>query len=804
MDLRMSETQASTESKVFKEEFLQVIFKGLHKKPLEQEHIAVCPTRRSTQLSSEQRLTSQNFFCVSTVNGETVTKVNQTTGEEYTYPGRTRKNLVAAYCFVLDDIGTKAKAPEVVPHWVIETSPGNEQWGYIIHDEDMSHLPTLEFYEACISALISAGYSDPGAIGAYRIMRLPGSRKEAGGHKAICTQWRPDMDRYDLDALMKALRIEPLFSERKAAAQIANEEDTDMSFAKWVAGLTGEYMFLGTMSRQVRDLLLILKDIPSDVEYSDWLKIGMALKTLPNEQFGYRVFYKWSAQGQKFNPDEWPDKWESFTKGDTSRDVGLTTIFYIGKKLGIDPPTVDLPEASELFREMNNRAMFVSEGKGSRVVVLPGLLDKMVTPDIKWEWHSLHNFRDDFGTLRTMPIDPTDPPQGKVPQRWIDHSYRRRYSGVQLAAPPNEPNANQLNLWQGFAVEAADGPIPLFLKHITEVLGAESEECGEYLMRFFAWAIQNPGSVPGVMLVLKGGRGVGKSMVSDAFRTIFGAHGVLIDHDDGLTGRFNKQLEGALWVSLEEAGWAGDKKGQGKLKSLITSKTVMIEPKGVDPYQVANGAKFLLTTNHDWAVPAAGDERRFAVFEVGDQYKQDRKYFGPLRQEIKKGLGDILGHFLSYKLPDGWHPGDHIPQTLALESQQDQSAVVSESYVRAFLAAELAKADPFHDRLRMDQRLHADPYGEGLIKRDEEVPVVSENDRAVYWIPQSWLNHEVQEFVRRTNHYVTLTPHMVTKQMKHLLPEIGKPRQIRGEVVRGWRLPKAETVREFLGIAEDE
>jgi len=104
----------------------------------------------------------------------------------------------------------------------------------------------------------------------------------------------------------------------------------------------------------------------------------------------------------------------------------------------------------------------------------------------------------------------------------------------------------------------------------------------------------------------------------------------------------------------------------------------------------------------------------------------------------------------------------------------------------------------------MDQRLHADPYGEGLIKRDEEVPVVSENDRAVYWIPQSWLNHEVQEFVRRTNHYVTLTPHMVTKQMKHLLPEIGKPRQIRGEVVRGWRLPKAETVREFLGIAEDE
>ena len=32
---------------------------------------------------------------------------------------------------MLDDIGTKSKVPPLEPTWKIETSPGNQQWGYI-------------------------------------------------------------------------------------------------------------------------------------------------------------------------------------------------------------------------------------------------------------------------------------------------------------------------------------------------------------------------------------------------------------------------------------------------------------------------------------------------------------------------------------------------------------------------------------------------------------------------------------------------------------------------------------------------
>ena len=210
-----------TENKVHKDDFLNTIFLNLHDKPKDTEHVCTCPAANVNNLSSTlQHLRNENFFCVSTINGGLSSKVNQDTGEVYEYTGRKREHLVGAYCIVLDDVGTKSKAPDVMPHWVMETSPGNEQWGYMLEPEDMTHEKTREYYEACVSALAEAGYSDPGAHGAGRVMRLPGSRKERGGHKAACTQWRPEMQRYDLGELMEKLSLEPLYNKRRAQARI--------------------------------------------------------------------------------------------------------------------------------------------------------------------------------------------------------------------------------------------------------------------------------------------------------------------------------------------------------------------------------------------------------------------------------------------------------------------------------------------------------------------------------------------------------------------------------------------------------
>ena len=67
----------------------------------------------------------------------------------------------------------------------------------------------------------------------------------------------------------------------------------------------------------------------------------------------------------------------------------------------------------------------------------------------------------------------------------------------------------------------------------------------------------------------------------------------------------------------EEAVWAGDRSAQGVLKSLITEPEMLVERKGVDPVKMRNLMRVMFTSNEDWVVPAALDDRRFACFDVG-------------------------------------------------------------------------------------------------------------------------------------------------------------------------------------------
>jgi hypothetical protein len=85
---------------------------------------------------------------------------------------RLMSNLVCCHVIVLDDVGTKIPwdkfKGKALPHYVMETSPGNFQLG-------LKFRGTLEEAQVLIEALIEAGYSDPGARDVHRLVRLPGS-----------------------------------------------------------------------------------------------------------------------------------------------------------------------------------------------------------------------------------------------------------------------------------------------------------------------------------------------------------------------------------------------------------------------------------------------------------------------------------------------------------------------------------------------------------------------------------------------------------------------------------------------------
>jgi hypothetical protein len=269
---------------------------------------------------------------------------------------------------------------------------------------------------------------------------------------------------------------------------------------------------------------------------------------------------------------------------------------------------------------------------------------------------------------------------------WTGHPERRTVEGLTFrpGAPVGELVGGRLNLWRGFGVEPAPGDWSLMQRHIKEVLAAGDEEVADYIKNWLAWAVQYPAERAQVALVFKGGRGTGKGTLGNAMCHLFGQHATHISSVDHLAGRFNAHLRDAVFLFADEAYWPGDKGGEGTLKRLITEPTLFIEAKGRDGVTVPNMLHVLMASNEGWMVPAGEHERRYAVFQVSENKRQNEDWFTPLYQQLEAGgyaamLHDLLHHDLRE-----WHPR-HIPMTEALREQQVQSLDPLDAWVLEFL-----------------------------------------------------------------------------------------------------------------------
>ena len=254
---------------------------------------------------------------------------------------------------------------------------------------------------------------------------------------------------------------------------------------------------------------------------------------------------------------------------------------------------------------------------------------------------------------------------------WITHEKRRTYERI-VFDPSNEAAETDYNLYGGFAVQPKRGKCDLFLRHVRENIAQGDKGVADYLIAWLADAVQNPSNRSGVALVLRGPQGVGKGVFAKVFGSLFGAHFVHVTSSRGLTGRFNAHLAGKLIVFADEAVWAGDKGAEGILRGLITEEPLQIEQKGKDVFTVDNFLRFIIATNHDWAVPAGPWERRFFVIEVGDKHMQDTQYFSALMKQMGEGGREALLHYLlHYDLSRV--DVRNFPKTAALWEQKSRS-----------------------------------------------------------------------------------------------------------------------------------
>ncbi len=252
---------------------------------------------------------------------------------------------------------------------------------------------------------------------------------------------------------------------------------------------------------------------------------------------------------------------------------------------------------------------------------------------------------------------------------WLPHPDREEFMGGVVFAPNLKVPPDQYNLWKGFAVQPKKGDCSRFMYHLEHVIADSSQEVFEFLLNYLAHGVQKTWEKPRSALVMRSDPGAGKGTLVDYYCPIFGVHYQQITDPEHLLGRFNSHMQNCVFLYADEAMWAGNKEGEGKLKALITEKKIRIEIKGRDSFQLDNFTRVLFSSNKDWVVPMEINDRRFFVMDVSNRHKGDTEYFGALHWEMENGgraalLYDLLQRDITEFVPT------LFPQTKAMLEQK--------------------------------------------------------------------------------------------------------------------------------------
>ena len=102
--------------------------------------------------------------------------------------------------------------------------------------------------------------------------------------------------------------------------------------------------------KQIQELQSALATLSAD-DYHDWVKVGMSLHSLGNDDIGFRLWDEWSQTSDKYDAREQGKKWRSF---EVRRDLNRETIFWMAQQNGwssldamLSPVSIELIPVAE-------------------------------------------------------------------------------------------------------------------------------------------------------------------------------------------------------------------------------------------------------------------------------------------------------------------------------------------------------------------------------------------------------------------------------------------------------------------------
>lgn len=221
---------------------------------------------------------------------------------------------------------------------------------------------------------------------------------------------------------------------------------------------------------------------------------------------------------------------------------------------------------------------------------------------------------------------------------WLNDPMKRVIS--KLIFDPNplvEIKDSEYNLFRGLEGASFDGPINEQeaildrFKILIEQNSGKKPELISYITKWLAFMVQRPHEIPGVAIVLiNTDHGVGKDTLGDFVgQKIIGpqCYKKIINVETELFDSHSVAFDKTLFMKLEEVNGGANRKFSDMLKSMITSNTATINPKGMKKYTTAAYPHIMMTTNNAVPVKVEPNDRRFCISYTSSDYKGDHSFW---------------------------------------------------------------------------------------------------------------------------------------------------------------------------------
>ena len=213
-------------------------------------------------------------------------------------------------------------------------------------------------------------------------------------------------------------------------------------------------------------------------------------------------------------------------------------------------------------------------------------------------------------------------------------------------------NSRMFNLWTGYKAKYSDisgepDGINLILRHLREVYCSDDNEVYEYFLDLLYMMLKYPEKALGVAVFLHSRtQGAGKNAFVDFFRDFVVGSQMTYECAglDSLISKHNSMMKNKKFVCVDEIASSSETwhSNFDKMKTLITSESIVINPKGVNQFIVKNLATYFFISNNPDAIRLESTDRRYLCLEVSDKYVGCGEYFTALRGTFNQANGDLF------------------------------------------------------------------------------------------------------------------------------------------------------------------